>query len=306
VRLGPCCTPLPEPIRFRRTTARHLSRLAPDARAEFLRELLLHNAGAHEEAVRWCADHGIFAFRMTSQIFPVYTHAELGYDLDVVDAAGAIPERLARAGALARARGVRLSLHPDPFVVLGSPTERVVKNSIAELEYHGLPARLVGAEQVTIHAGGAQGGRVAALERLRDHLECLATTTRALLALENDDRVFTVADLLPLRHAEGIPLVFDVHHHRLQGDGTADDEAAEACFETRGDREPWAHVSSPRSGWDGPEPRLHADYVDPADVPVDWPARWLTVDVEAKAKELAVPRLARDLGLPAAGNAQNR
>lgn len=195
------------------------------------------------------------------------------------------------------ARGVRLSLHPDPFVVLGSATERVVRSSVDEIEYHALVARLVGAEQITIHAGGAQGGKAAALARFRTSLERLRPSTRALLALENDDKIYTVADLLPLCHAERIPLVFDVHHHRVHGDGSPEDEAAEACFATWGPREPWAHVSSPRGGWDGPNPRLHADYVEPGDVPAGWPSRRLTVDVEAKAKELAVLRLGRELGL---------
>lgn len=218
MRLGLCCTFLREPIRFRRTTARYLSRLDPPARAEFLRELLLHNAEALEKAVAWCADHGILAFRLSSHLFPVYTHPEVGYRLDAIDGTGTIRE----------------------------------------------------------------------------------------LALENDDRTYTVADLLPLCHAEGIPLVFDVHHHRVHGDGSSEDEAAEACFATWKGREPWAHVSSPRRGWEGPTPRLHADYVAPSDVPRDWPARRLTVDVEAKAKELAVLRLQRDLGLIAAGRRSDR
>lgn len=306
MRLGLCCTFLREPIRFRRTTARYLSRLDPPARAEFLRELLLHNAEALEKAVAWCADHGILAFRLSSHLLPVYTHPEVGYRLDAIDGTGTIRERLAAAGALARALGVRLSLHPDPFVVLGSPNDRAVRNSIEELEYHGLLARIVGAEQVTIHAGGAPGGKAASLARLRANLDRLRPATRALLALENDDRTYTVADLLPLCHAEGIPLVFDVHHHRVHGDGSSEDEAAEACFATWKGREPWAHVSSPRGGWEGPTPRLHADYVDPSDVPRDWPARRLTVDVEAKAKELAVLRLQRDLGLIAAGRRSDR
>jgi hypothetical protein len=53
------------------------------------------------------------------------------------------------------------------------------------------------------------------------------------------------------------------------------------------------HLSSPRDGWGAPNPRPHADYVDPADVPAAWlrlaaAGRRFTVDVEAKDKERAV------------------
>src|SRR5690606_36025755 len=54
----------------------------------------------------------------------------------------------------------------------------------------------------------------------------------------------------------------------------------------------------PRRRWvGGAEPPSPRRYVDPADVPRAWMGRALTVDVEAKAKERAVLRLARDLGL---------
>jgi UV DNA damage endonuclease len=86
----------------------------------------------------------------------------------------------------------------------------------------------------------------------------------------------------------GVPLVYDVHHHRCLGDGLSVAEATEMAFATWGGREPWAHISSPREGWGSPNPRAHADYIDPADFPEEWLDRTVTVDVEAKAKERAV------------------
>ena len=60
---------------------------------------------------------------------------------------------------------------------------------------------------------------------------------------------------------------------------------------TWGRREPHFHLSSPREGWGGADPRPHADYIDPADVPAAWFGLTITVDVEAKAKERAVVRV---------------
>jgi UV DNA damage repair endonuclease len=50
-------------------------------------------------------------------------------------------------------------------------------------------------------------------------------TRRYVATLENDDRLFAVRDLLPLCTRTGVPLVYDVHHHRCNPDGL-DVEAA--------------------------------------------------------------------------------
>jgi UV DNA damage endonuclease len=54
-------------------------------------------------------------------------------------------------------------------------------------------------------------------------------------------------------------------------------------------------VSSPAHGWRAKNPRIHADYVDVSDFPEVWKKLSETVDVEARAKELAVMKLMRDL-----------
>jgi UV DNA damage endonuclease len=60
-------------------------------------------------------------------------------------------------------------------------------------------------------------------------------------------------------------------------------------------REPLFHIPSPLKGWHGPKPERHHDYIDPKDFSAVWRGWPLTVEVEAKAKELAVAKLQRDL-----------
>jgi len=293
MRLGLCCTFLTEPIHFRTTTARHAATLAPRARRAFIRGIALDNAGALARAVAWCTAHGVGAFRVTSELLPLYTHPRFGYELDAVDGDGELRARLAAVAQLARRGRVRLSFHPDQFVVLGSSRPEVVDFAIAELDYQGAVAALIGADQLTLHGGGAIGGKGAALDRLERGLDRLSEAARRRVALENDDRIYTVADLLPLCRRAGVPLVYDLHHHRCNPDAFLPDAALDAAAATWGRREPWAHLSSPRGGWRAKNPRLHADYIAPRDLPQSWPARRLTVDVEAKAKERAVLRLQR-------------
>src|SRR4029079_14445767 len=105
-----------------------------------------------------------------------------------------------------------------------------------------------GAEQLTIHGGGAQGGKAAALERLETGLRRLSPRARQLVVLENDEPVYHVWDLLPICERLGILLVYDVHHHRCNPDSLTVERATELAAATWGTREPWGHLSTPQAG----------------------------------------------------------
>lgn len=290
LRLGLCCTFLEADIKFRQTTARYVSTLAD--REEFLHAIALHNVHALKRAIAWCAEHGIGAYRIGSQLLPLYTHPDHTWSLaDHAD----LRTALRAAGAVARRAQVRLSFHPDQFVVPGSANASTVAASLHELEYQGEVAELLGAEQLTLHGGGAQGGKPAALARLATNLPHLSPRARRLVVLENDDRVYTVEDLLPVCEQLNAALVYDVHHHRCNPDRLAVERATELAAATWRDREPWTHLSSPAGGWKTRDPRPHADFIALSDLPACWRDRTLTIDIEAKAKEVAVLRLRDEL-----------
>ncbi|HEU4524252.1 MAG TPA: UV DNA damage repair endonuclease UvsE [Gemmatimonadales bacterium] len=291
LRFGLCCQFLDSPIRFRTATHRYVSTLSRAARRAYLATIASENAAALAAAVERCTELGIGAFRINSQLLPLGTHPVSGYALEALDRTGAISAAFAHARELAHARDIRLSFHPDQFVVLNSQREDVVRSSIEELEYQAGMAEMVGADTVVFHGGSVAGGLAAATERLERGLASLSDRARRVVALENDDHRFAPADLLPLARRAGIPLVYDVHHHRCHGDGMSVEEATEQAAGTWNGREPWTHISSPRDGWDAGNSRPHADYIDPRDFPEAWRRRRMTVDVEAKAKERAVVAL---------------
>jgi UV DNA damage endonuclease len=298
LRLGLCCQFAAAPIRFRATTAARLRQLAPDAAGERLAEIVGVNTRALEDAIRFCHDHAIGAFRITSKLLPVATHPEVGYDVVDLPGGGLLRRGLAACGALARGLGVRLSFHPDQFIVLNSPSAAVVERSVNELRQQAELAAWLGADVINLHAGGVYGDRAGALRRLRQVIDELPEPVRSRLTLENDDRLYSPADLLPVCRDLEIPLVYDVHHHRCHGDGMSVAAATAAALSTW-KREPLFHISSPRDGWHGAQLRPHADYVAAADFPAAWRRLALTVDVEAKAKELAVLRLQREVAASA-------
>ena len=288
LRWGLCSQFLDSPIKFRTATHGYVSTLTPKRRREYLADIADNNAIALAEAVERCHELGIGAFRITSQVLPLATHPLTGYTLEQLDPSGGVAGAFAWAGALAQAYDIRLSLHPDQFIVLNSEREPVVQSAVRELELHGEVAEMVGADVIVVHGGGAIGGVRTALDRLERGMALLSPRTRDRLAFENDDRCFTPRGLLTLCERSGVPLVYDVHHHRCLADGLSVGEATELAFATWRNREPYAHLSSPKGGWEGPNIRAHADYIDPDDFPVEWRDRTLTIDVEAKAKERAV------------------
>jgi UV DNA damage endonuclease len=294
VRLGLCCQFLEAPIRFRTATWRHASSLDPARRQDYFASIARDNVAALAAAIRHCDALGIGAFRISSGILPLVTHPAGGYALETLDD-GALVAAFREAGRLAGERRIRLSFHPDQFVVLNSEREGVVASAVTELDTQGRLAELVGADAICLHGGGAAAGKTAALERLARGIERLSSAARRRLALENDDRTFTVRDLLPLSRDLGVPIVYDVHHHRCNPDGLSAEEATALAAATWGEREPWAHIASPRDGWGAPNPRPHAALVDPADFPERWLGHTMTVDVEAKDKERAVLALRRSL-----------
>lgn len=297
MRLGLCCLFKDEGIAFRTITATTMLGLGEEQRLEKVSGVCRANAESLLAAVKAVQRLGIGAFRIMSPLFPRMTHPEAGYRLSDLPDCGRIEEVLGAVREWSAAHDIRLSFHPDQFVVLSSPRPEVVESSLRELEYQGWLAEKVGADVINIHAGGAYGDKREALARFGRVCGMLTQRVRERLTVENDDVAYTVRDLLPLAEGLSIPLVYDVHHHRCLPDGLTVAEATELAGQTwQGTgREMYCHLSSPREGWRGKRPKAHADYIDPGDFPECWRNRRMTVDVEAKAKELAVLRLMRDL-----------
>ena len=294
IRLGLCCLFREQPIKFFTTTATAIARiLRPDALAKLSR-LCLENANALLAALRFCADQGIGCFRVNSQIPPIKTHPTCGYAVADLPEAEEIIRRFRECGKFVAQNTLRTCFHPDQFVVLNSPRLDVVENSVRELEYQAEVAEWIGADVINIHGGGGYGDKQKALADFVRNLDRLSPRVRSRLTVENDDRTYTPSDLLPVCQATGLPLVYDVHHHRCNPDGLTIEQATRKALATW-NREPMFHISSPIDGWDGRTPERHHDFIDLNDFPKCWLRKQITVEVEAKAKEAAVEKLQREL-----------
>lgn len=259
--------------------------------------MVVNNSQSLVTALEYCAANNIGAFRILSQILPLYTHPEVGYELKDLPSYELILSNFAAAKQFAIDKNIRLSFHPDQFVVLSSPKEQVVVSSLKELEYHAVVANLVGADMINIHAGGVYGDKKSALERFVENFKRLKPLTQKLMTVENDDKSYTPSDLIKICEKLNILMVYDVHHHRCNLDNLSEKEATSvACdLATKVNKQPHFHISSPLEPWGkvcGLH-RNHADFIDINDFPKIWKNLSVdyTVDIEAKAKELAVKKL---------------
>jgi UV DNA damage endonuclease len=262
IRWGLCCIFREEPITFRRTTARYLSKLSPNERMDYVSGICLHNANSLLEALKFCRLNGINAFRINSQILPLKTHPKLGYAIEAL------------------------------------PQSNQIVNTFkkSDLRYQTEVAKWVNADVINIHAGGVYGDKDKALQRLVRGIRSLPQNIRRRLTLENDDRLYTPRDLLPICKKLKIPLVYDLHHHRCLPDGLNIKDATQQVLKTW-NREPLFHISSPLQPWKDGNHRNHHDYINLRDFPVFWLNLDITVEVEAKAKELAVLKLMREIDI---------
>jgi UV DNA damage endonuclease len=294
IRLGLCCIFRSQPIKFRRTTARYLSQFSEKEQKKRLSEICRSNADNLMKAVSYCRESGIGGFRINSQILPLKTHPEVGYEVRDLPDGEDIIGRFTACGEFCKKHNIRTTFHPDQFIILSSPNHDVVARSLADLEYHAEVAEWVNADVINIHAGGVYNDKGSALKRLCREIDALSDRVRTRLTLENDDRSYTPQDLLPVCRHMHVPMVYDVHHHRCLRDTLGTETATEKAVGTW-DREPLFHLSSPVDGWDAPNLRNHHDYIDVNDFPRSWLSLDITVEVEAKAKELAVLKLASEL-----------
>ena len=275
------------------TTNRTL-RLASLGDVEKLRALVWENMLGVESVVRWNAEKGVDLFRIGHTLIPFASHPLFPYDW--VEEHG---DDLRELGALARSLGIRLSMHPGQFINPGSPNGETAQRSLEELRYVTRVFDLLGNEDavVVLHLGGAFDDKPAAISRF---VEALGPESGMLryLALENDERIWTIEEICTASNRLGIPAVLDAFHHSINPGNLSLGEALDLAlptWERRGVR-PKVHLSSQDPT---KRPGAHAHSIEREDFAAFLDAlggRETDVMVEAKGKELALPALRASVG----------
>ena len=104
LRFGLCCIFKEQPIKFRQTTATTLRKLSRQDQLYKLSEICLANTLSVKKALQFVSDNGIGAFRISTPLFPRYTHPEVGYNLDELPAAEKIKNECAEIKSFGKKR----------------------------------------------------------------------------------------------------------------------------------------------------------------------------------------------------------
>ncbi len=307
VRLGYACvnmtlTNRPKKAGGRVTTSRTARKVTwkkgsedpKDWDLHLLGERTLLNANDLLHYLQWNNDHDIKLFRLGSELFPWHDQ----YELHQLPQFNEIAKKLLECGNYARENGIRITTHPGPFNVLGSPKLDVVERTIVSLERHSETFDIMGFEpsfenKINIHVGGSYGGDfegtakrwIAGWHRLSDNC-------KKRLVLENDDKpsMWSTKMLYHYFHKEiGIPITFDYHHHTFHPDEMSEEAALKLAATTwPEDVVQCTHYSESRAReFQDPKIRAqaHSDYIRDE---INTYGLELDIVIEAKAKELAL------------------
>lgn len=253
-----------------------------------LQAIVDHNLALLAAMLDWNRDQGIAMFRLSSDLVPLGSHEEI--DAEALRIDPALQTHIIMASS-----GVRLSSHPGQFTVLSTPDPGVLARSLAELAFQArLLDRLgLAGGDMVLHGGGVYGDRPAASRRLAGQVAALPPPVHGRLCLENDERSWSVDDLLPICAEAGVPLVVDTFHHALYGRqplAALPWERIAATWEAAG-RRPKIHYSEQDPA---KRPGAHSSFVTPEPflrtlAEVGLPA--FDVMLECKAKDRALLRL---------------
>ena len=210
-----------------------------------IKELTMKNFETTLEIIRWNLENDFYFYRASSSIVPLSTHPINDWiwweDPEVL----AITDEIR---SIVEANGMRVSVHPGQYTVINSPKPEVVRKSIEDLEYHDKLIQLLGGSDIILHTGGAYGDKEAAKQRFAEAYLALSPSIRQRLRLENDDKTFTVRDVLDVHKLCGVPICFDIHHHHCNNDGEPVD-FAEILKTWEGYGIPKIHISTGKEGF---------------------------------------------------------
>jgi len=181
---------------------------------EKLFEIVKHNISSVKELVKTVTSmpEQQRMVRLSSEILPLYTHESVQDFYRDSKVLSLLVSELQKIGTIARDNNVRLSFHPGQFTVICSENPNIVQNSLQELEYHAMLARLMGYAKtkydfkINIHLSGklGVGGFDSAWNQMSPEL-------RNCLTIENDEFQSGLDKVLEI--SDKVAIVLDVHHH---------------------------------------------------------------------------------------------
>ena len=169
------------------------------------------------QILKYNVKNNLLFFRISSDLIPFASHPICEFNW-----CKHFQTEFVQIGDFIKKHNIRISMHPDQFVILNSPNSKIVENSINELKYHCRvldEMDLDATAKVQIHIGGVYGNKVEAINRFtrifNDSSRLIDYAIKKRLVIENDDRLYSLKNCLSNNQETSIPIVFDSFHHEL-------------------------------------------------------------------------------------------
>lgn len=261
-----------------------------------LLEITKNNLDSLYEIIKYNVKNNFHFYRLTSKLVPLATHDKVDFDYITP-----FLDEYKKIGKLINDNDIRVDTHPDQYAVLNSMDSKIVKNTVEILEYHYKIMDAIGIKDkiIILHVGSSACGKKASITRFINNFNKLPDHIKKCIAVENDDKVYNIKDVLELCHKINVPMVLDYHHFICNNEKEDINDYLKEIIDTWDGKLPKMHFSSPKSKLKK-EFRSHSDYISKEcfiefinilkkqDKDID-------IMIEAKAKDDAISRLVRCL-----------
>ncbi|MBO3318026.1 UV DNA damage repair endonuclease UvsE [Clostridium perfringens] len=212
MKIGYACTPITTNARTNRRI------LLKDFSKDKFLSITKQNLDDLQKILEWNIKNNIYLFRIGSDIIPLGSHEinniswqkEFKYELETI-------------GTFIKNNKIRVSMHPGQYTVINTPKEDVLYKSIKDIEYHCEFLDSLNVDyknKIILHIGGVYGDKKLAKENFLKGFKKLSDSSKKRLVIENDERNFSLDDVLDISSKLNIPVIFDNLHNICYGDNS--------------------------------------------------------------------------------------
>lgn len=239
--------------------------------------------------------NNIHFFRMSSNLIPLATKKEVNIDYFTP-----YQRNYQKLAELIKEKNMRVDFHPSEYCVINSTRKEVVEASFEILKYHYrlLTYLKINNPLLVLHIGSKEFGKEKSITRFVHNFYKLPKEIQEVVAIENDDKSYTIEDCLFLSKLIHRPVIFDYHHHYCNPSPTSIEDILPRVVDTW-TTTPKMHFSSPKSKLKK-EMRSHHDYINSNEFIkflgyLKKLEKDIDIMIEAKKKDEAMFRLIREL-----------
>ena len=250
VRLGYAC--ITNCINDSSSSPYTYSEYLKDGDIDKLDRVIISNLKSLNNIIDYNIKNNIHFYRISSKIIPLATKDDVKFDY--INKYKSYYDTIGKKISDSK---MRVDFHPDQFCVLNSVKSDVVSNSVKILEYHYNLLNMLNVNDkiLILHVGSSTFGKEKSISRFINNFNKLPIYLRKCIAIENDDKVFNVNDVLEISKNTGVPVILDYHHHLCN----KSDFSFEDIFNRFNNRKVKMHFSSSKNKKDF---RSHNDYIN--------------------------------------------